>query len=166
MKQELLGHLTDVLCLYKNPSDANLLVSGSSDRSARVWDIRQNKAVQTYSNNSEVNAVCWFSNGTTFLAASDDASCRLYDTRSFSQIHHLRDDGIKYGPTSADVSKSGRFVVTGHDDCQAVIWDVLSEKSLTTNLVSHRDKVSCVGFDCDGHAICTGSWDALLKIWS
>lgn len=32
-------------------------------------------------------------------------------------------------------------------------------------LAGHDQRVSCLGVSSDGEALCTGSWDATLKIW-
>jgi len=31
-------------------------------------------------------------------------------------------------------------------------------------LAAHENRVSCLGVSSDGHALCTGSWDCLLKV--
>ena len=42
--------------------NANLFVSGSCDATAKVWDIRTGKAVQTFTGHeSDINAVQWVS---------------------------------------------------------------------------------------------------------
>lgn len=33
-------------------------------------------------------------------------------------------------------------------------------------LDQHRNRVSCIGVNVDGTALCTGSWDNMLKIWA
>ena len=34
------------------------------------------------------------------------------------------------------------------------------------SLQAHENRVSCVGVSRDGKALCTGSWDTLLRIWA
>ena len=166
MKQNFLGHNLDILCIFNSPVDNNIFLTGSMDETAKIWDIRAGEAVQTFQNASCVNTLCWLGNGSAFFTGSDDGSSSLFDLRSYCQLHKIQDDSIHFGVTSSDISKGNRFLVTGYDNCQAILWDILAEKSLIYPLSSHRDKVSCLSFDNDGQSICTGSWDMLLKIWS
>jgi WD40 repeat protein len=38
--------------------------------------------------------------------------------------------------------------------------------TLVDQLIGHDNRVSCLGVSEDGKALCTGSWDTLLKIWA
>jgi WD40 repeat protein len=50
------------------------------------------------------------------------------------------------------------------------LFSHLVSSSLVFHLVSlftgHENRVSCLGVSPSGDALCTGSWDALLKIWA
>lgn len=67
--------------------------------------------------------------------------------------------------TSVAFSISGRFLFAGYDDNRCCVWDTL-RGDLVHTLDGHDNRVSCLGVNVDGTALCTGSWDALLKIWA
>lgn len=85
--QEFADHLGDVMSLSVNPLDNNQFVSGACDAFAKLWDIRQQKCVQTFAaHDSDINAIQFFPNGNAFGTGSDDASCRLFDIRADREL--------------------------------------------------------------------------------
>ena len=75
------------MSLSINPLDANQFVSGACDAFAKLWDIRQQKCVQTFAaHDSDINAIQFFPNGNAFGTGSDDASCRLFDIRADREL--------------------------------------------------------------------------------
>lgn len=97
-------------------------------------------------------------------------------------------DNILCGITSVAFSASGRILFAGYDDNNCNVWDTLKVSSalslairffvctLTYSaaftlqgervgvLTGHENRVSCLGVSQDGMALCTGSWDSLLKV--
>ena len=76
-------------------------------------------------------------------------------------------DKIVSGVTSVAFSASGRVLFAGHDDSSCVGWDTLGEgQNVAFPLAGHESRVSCLGVNSKGEALCTGSWDSLLKVWA
>jgi guanine nucleotide-binding protein G(I)/G(S)/G(T) subunit beta-1 len=98
-----------------------------------------------------------------FGTGSDDASCRLFDIRADRELMQYTHDNILCGITSVAFSISGRFLFAGYDDFNCNVWDTLKGERLFT-LQGHDNRVSCLGVSSDGMALCTGSWDSLLKV--
>mmetsp|Transcript_26761 Transcript_26761/g.54545 ORF Transcript_26761/g.54545 Transcript_26761/m.54545 type:complete len:344 (-) Transcript_26761:143-1174(-) len=164
-------HQGDVMFVSLNPSDPNQFVSGSCDHTAKVWDIRQGKAVMTYhGHESDINSVAFFPDGKAFGTASDDSSCRLFDLRSHNQINEFTTDRIVCGITSVAFSSSGALLFAGYDDFQAMVWDSTAspgdEAAALQQLTSHENRVSCLGTQERGQALCSGSWDTTLRVWA
>lgn len=89
----------------------------------------------------------------------------MFDVRAMQQMNRFHDDEIMCGITSVDFSKSGKYLFAGYDDNNATVWDTLSAEVIQT-LEGHENRVSCLGVSEDGQALCTGSWDTLLKVWA
>jgi len=66
---------------------------------------------------------------------------------------------------SVAFSVSGRLLFAGYDDFNCNVWDTLKGERVGV-LAAHENRVSCLGVSSDGNALCTGSWDSLLKIWA
>lgn len=160
-------HKGDVMSLDVQPKSHNLFVSGSCDGFAKVWDYRAGKScVGTYTGHeSDINSVKFFPDGNAFVSASDDSTIRLYDVRAYAQVNHFHNNRIVCGITSVDFSKTGRFIFGGYDDYNCYVWDTQTGGNITM-LSGHDNRISCLGVSPDGKAVCTGSWDMLLKIWA
>ncbi|CAI5733032.1 unnamed protein product [Peronospora destructor] len=161
-------HSGDVMSVSINPHNPNLFVSGSCDSTAKVWDVRMGKTTHTFQGHeSDINSVDFFPSGNALGTGSDDSSCRLFDLRAYGELNNFSNDKILCGITSLSFSKSGRFLFAGYDDYNCYCWDVLSATGPHIyQLAGHENRVSCLGVNSTGQALCTGSWDTLLKIWA
>lgn len=149
------------LSLGPNP---NVFVSGACDATAKVWDIRSKRCVQTFTGHeSDINSVQFFPDGNAFGTGSDDASCRLFDLRADRELNQYTNDSIICGITSVGFSVSGRLLFAGYDDFTCNVWDTLKGERVGV-LSGHDNRVSCLGVSSDGMALCTGSWDTYLKV--
>jgi len=163
---EFSDHNGDVMSVSLIPSQPNFFISGACDATAKLWDVRSGKCTQTFSGHeTDINAVQYFPNGLSFATGSDDAFCRLFDIRANRELNHYTHDSIACGITSVAFSKSGRFLFAGYDDFDCNVWDTLKGERIGV-LQGHNDRVSCLGVTADGMALCTGSWDNLLRIWA
>jgi len=163
---DFIGHTGDVMSVSIVPDKQNYFISGACDASAKLWDIRSGKCEQTFTGHeSDINAIQYFPNGLSFGTGSDDATCRLFDIRASREMMQYAHDEIICGITSIGFSASGRYLFAGYDDCNCNVWDTLKGERIGT-LASHSNRLSCLGVSNDGKALCTGSWDSLLRIWA
>ena len=107
----------------------------------------------------------FFPNGDAFATGSDDASCKLFDLRADRELNTYSHDNILCGITSVAFSTSGRVLFAGYDDYNCNVWDTLKGERIGV-LSGHDNRISCLGVSGDGIALCTGSWDSLLKVSS
>lgn len=107
----------------------------------------------------------FFPSGTAIGTGSDDASCRLFDLRADRELNAYVKEDILHGITSVAFSVSGRLLFGGYDDYSTHVWDTLKAERVGI-LSGHDNRVSCLGVSKDGMALCTGSWDSLLKVWA
>jgi len=161
-------HKSDVMSLSISPTNPSIFVSGSVDATAKIWDIRSSKCVQTHiGHEADINSVDFFPDGNAFGTGSDDSTCRIFDMRSYGEVNKFGCDSIKCGITSVAFSKSGRILFAGYDDFNTYAWDTLNNgKTHAYQLQPHDNRVSCLGVNKKGDALCTGSWDTFLKIWA
>lgn len=161
-------HQNDVMSVSVYDSQ-NYFVSGSCDATAKLWDHRaetSKNCVKTFpGHESDINSVQFFPDGYAFGTGSDDSSCRLFDIRAYLQLNRYSNEKILCGITSVAFSKTGKMLFAGYDDYNCYVWDT-QLGTLVDQLVGHDNRVSCLGVSEDGKALCTGSWDTLLKIWA
>ena len=146
--------------------DGKLLVTGSWDQSAKIWDIATGKAVRKLDglHQGYVNSVEFSPDGQLILTASDDGTARLWDVATGEPIKTIfrgHDSRIRQARFSSD----GARVLTTASDKTARIWDRQTGESLQT-LVGHEWAVLCGEFSRDGERVITGSEDNTALIWN
>lgn len=163
---EFSDHTGDVMSVSIIPEKRDYFISGAVDSTAKLWDIRSGKCELTFEGHeSDINSIQFFPNGLSFVTGSDDASCRLFDIRAHKELQQYTHDSILCGITSVALSVSGRYLFAGYEDFHCHVWDTLKGERIGT-LKGHENRVSCLGVSPDGMALCTGSWDKLLRIWA
>jgi len=166
--REFQEHKGDVMGLSLSPTDHNIFVSGACDGMAKVWDINSGKCIQTFvAHECDINAVQFLPNGFGFATGSDDGSCRLFDLRSDRDLigYSIGNNPQPIAITSLDFSISSRYLFAGYDDYTCQVFDTLRGNTMWV-LQGHTNRVSCIGVNMNGTALCTGSWDCVLKIWA
>jgi len=158
-------HDNDVMCMALNQAKTSF-ISGGCDSNIKVWDISSGKCTQNfYIPDGDLNSCCYFPSGHAFVAGSEEGSSHLYDLRADKELQSYVPDS-KSAVTSTAFSSSGRYLFTGCDDNTVQVFDTLNGKKLWALDGGHEQRVSCLTVNMDGTALCTGSWDNLLKIWA
>ena len=107
-------HGGDVMSVAVGPGLGDSFVSGSCDATSKVWDVRTGKCTHTFhGHQSDVNSVAYFPDGRSFGTGSDDASCCIFDLRSYGPVNTFSNQAITCGITSISFSKSGRVLFAG-----------------------------------------------------
>lgn len=161
------GHGQDVMDVSLLPHSDNLFVTGSCDATCKVWDHRaKNSHVLTfYGHSHDINTVDTSRKGNFFVSAGDDSKIIIHDLRSYGPIHVFpAADDSEIAITSVAFSHSSRIVFAGYDDTQCMAHDILTGQPMGL-LEAHRNRVSCLGINKSGNALCTGGWDNCLRIW-
>ena len=109
--------------------------------------------------------------GMSFGTCSEDGTARVFDIRAHNQVSLLLGkvrDATEGGLTSVSFSRSGRILFGGHADGNVLAWDILSDKTSPAFSFNqaHEQHISCLSVNPKGDALCTGSWDNMLKIWA
>ena len=156
------GHIRDVLSVCVSP-DGKHVVTGSSDRTARIWRLSDSSLVHTLEGHkSAVTSVCVTADGKHVVTASNDNTARIWLLSDGSLVHTLQ--GHTSFVNSVCVTAGYKQVVTGSDDKTARIWR-LSDGSLVHTLHGHTSFVNSVCVTPDGTHVVTGSEDRTARIW-
>jgi WD repeat and SOF domain-containing protein 1 len=67
------GHKDGVHCLYKHPTQLNILLSGACDGEIKIWNLMNRKCIQTYlAHDGFVRGICMNQSADTFFSCGND----------------------------------------------------------------------------------------------
>jgi len=143
--------------------DNRQAISGSEDRTVRLWDAGTGKCLRVLEGHIEcVNSVALSVDGELALSGSDDNTIRLWDVASGKCLRVLK--GHMAGVNSVALSADGRHALSGSDDNTIRFWDAESGKCLRA-LEGHNGGVNSVAFSKDGKRALSGSDDKTVRFW-
>jgi WD40 repeat protein len=153
----LRGHQRDVVCLAFRPDGARL-VSGSTDRTVRVWDPATGAEERVLTGHERsLEDVAWSPDG-TLIASAESQTVRIWRVADGAPLHVLAGGGFRVA-----FDPGGSRVWAGGFDGTVRVWDVASG-ALVASPRPHADRVSSIGFGADGRALTT-SWDGRVIAW-
>ncbi|CAK7890999.1 guanine nucleotide-binding protein subunit beta [[Candida] anglica] len=150
---------TDINCIRMFPM-GHTFAAGSDDGVIRLYDMRADCQISTFSLHDEMKAFASQSQvyretqGNSFGGSPERSSINT----SYSSLYSP-------GVNSLDFSRSGRILFSCYADYGCVMWDVLKCEAVGM-LGGHQSKISQVRSSPDGMAIATASWDSTIKIWA
>jgi dipeptidyl aminopeptidase/acylaminoacyl peptidase len=143
--------------------DGTRIVTGSWDKTARVWDARTGAPqLELEGHAAGVSSVAFSPDGTCIVTTSWDQTAKVWDARTGSPLLDLK--GHKSWVFSAAFSPDGRRIVTGSMDRTAKVWDARTGLP-QLELKGHTGPVESAVFSPDGTRIVTGSQDRTAKVW-
>jgi hypothetical protein len=100
-----------------------LVLTGSADNTARLWDAATGEAVATLTGHTAaVRAVAFSTDGKRVLTGSDDNTARLWDAATGEAVATLK--GHTAPVWDVAFSPDGKRVLTGSADNTARLWDL------------------------------------------
>ena len=164
--------LTDINMSHSNyvtsvaiSSGGKHLVSGSGDKTVKIWDMSTGRLVNTLRGHGDsVESVAISSDGEYIVSGSRDTTVKVWDIGSGRVLDTLRGhDGTVW---SVAISSDGEYIVSGSQDNFVKIWDISGYIStLVKNLVGHIGSVESVAISSGGEYIVSGSNDKTVKVW-
>jgi WD40 repeat protein len=158
----LSGHQGDVNALAVTP-DGRLAISGSTDKTLKVWDLRSGKEIATLSgHHGAVYALAVTPDGRRVVSGSADKTLKVWDLGSGKEIGTL--SGHQDIVSAVAVTSDSRLAISGSTDKTLKVWDLGSGKEIGT-LTGHQNAVKALVVTPDGRRVVSGSADQTLKVW-
>ena len=158
----LRGHL-DALTSVAFSADGQRILTGSNDKTAKVWEAASGKELVTLKGHrGQVTGAAFSPDGQRIVTTSGDRTARVWEAASGRELLVL--NGHLVGIGAVAWSPDGQRIVTGRDDRTAKVWEAATGRELLT-LKGHTGHIQSVRFSRDGQRIVTGSWDRTVRVW-
>jgi TIR domain/WD domain, G-beta repeat len=157
----LTGHTDTIYALAIAP-DGRTALSGSYDKTLRLWDLASGSIIRTLTGHTgRVFSVAIAPDGRTALSGSEDKTLRLWDLTSGSTIRTLT--GHTDIVFSVAISPDGRTALSGSNDKTVRLWNLASGSMIRT--LTGANEAFSVAIVPDGRTALSGSADKTLRQW-
>ena len=120
----LTGHNDLVNSVAYSP-DGKYIVSGSRDKTIKVWNAQTYRAVATLTgHDGYVSSVLYSPNGKYIISGNDDTTIKVWDATTYKEVATLT--GHDEWVNSVACSPDGRYIVSGSSDHTIMVWDTLT----------------------------------------
>jgi len=167
LKHTLTGHTGKVLSAKFLGEDSSKIVSGSHDRTLKIWDLRSKACTKTIFAGSSCNDLLTADvAGTTIISGHFDKKIRFWDVRQDQNINEIQLQGRV---TSLDLSQDMNFLLAVTRDDALKLIDMRNNQIIST----YRCEGFKVAFDytraCfspDAQFVMCGSYDGGVYVWN
>jgi len=160
---KLSGHEGHILTGKFNAAGTQLASAGK-DKLIFLWSVYgecKNSAVFKGHSNS-ILELAWSYNGDLVYTASADKTGGVFDVEAGERIKKMRDHS-SFVNAVCGTRRGEPFVLTGSDDCTAMVWDIRVRHP--THTYKHDFQVTSVAFSDDASQIFTAGIDNLVHCW-
>jgi len=145
--------------------DAQFMVSADHNGFVKYWQPNMNNVNMFQAHKDDpVRAVTFSPTSLKLATASDDGTARIFDFENCTEERTLRGHGSDV--RAAEWHPTKGLIVTGSRDSQQPVklWDPRTGNCLAT-LHDHKNSVTSVQWNKNGHWLLTGARDHLIKLY-
>lgn len=164
-KKSLRGHshfVSDVVL----SSDGQFALSGSWDKTLRLWEIATGQSTRTFIDHSkDVLSVAFSVDNRQIVSGSRDRTLKLWNTLGeckYTIVQDGHNDWVSCVRFSPNVKQP--LIVSAGWDRVVKVWNVNNFK-LTTNLIVHTGYINSVTISPDGSLCASGGKDGTAMLW-
>jgi WD40 repeat protein len=154
------GH-EDTVNSVVTSGDSRFMVSGSSDRTIRLFTFGDLQLTILNIHESSVNSVAVSPDNQSITSGSDDCTVLVRDISEGTQQHAISNHKIQV--TSIVFSPTGQLVVAGFYDGTIRMWNVATGTQQHT-MIGHEFSIHSVAFSPDGDSIASASLKD-IRVW-
>lgn len=159
--QQLNGHTKGITSVAFS-SDGSCIITGSIDKTARIWDTRSGKCQHELKGvTSTITSVALSPHSRVALTGLDNCTACLWSIKTGICKKILQHT---LGVTAVALSPHGKHALTGSCDKSVCLWNVRTGKII--DKLDHSDIVSAVTFNSHGTHVLIGLWNGTAYLWN
>jgi len=155
-RQLFVGHSADLTHVAYSP-DGKYVLSGSNDKTARLWDARTGKEIQQFVHTDGVDTVVFSPDGSYILTSTWDKTTRLWDAKSGKEIRQFEGGGAAYSP-------DGKIVLTNSENSVS-LWDATTGQKRKEFTISNGTLIYYPVLSPDGKYLLAGDSAGIAHLW-
>jgi WD40 repeat protein/serine/threonine protein kinase len=156
------GHKGGVTAVAMTP-DGRFVVSGSKDKTLRLWDLTTKKCLRTFEGHKkDVTAVAITPDGRFVVSGSTDSTLRLWDLSTAKCLRTYK--GHKLGITAVTVPPYGQVIVSGSKDKTLRLWNPATAECLQI-FKGQKSSITTVAATPDRRFVISGCIGKDLWVW-
>lgn len=172
--KKMMGHFNVVNSCCPARRGPPLIVSGSDDGTAKLWDMRQRGSIQSFPDNYQITAVGFSDASDKIYTGGIDNDVKVWDLRSRTEKPEpvMKLQGHHDMITGMQLSPDGSYVLTNSMDCTLRIWDMrpyAPQNRCVKILEGHQHNFEKNLLRCswspDGSKVTAGSSDCMVYVW-
>ncbi|HXG12116.1 MAG TPA: PQQ-binding-like beta-propeller repeat protein [Gemmataceae bacterium] len=161
----LRGHTEPIYGIAFTP-DGKHVITGSFDRTLRLWETATGKEVKTFAgpagHQNQVLCLALSPDGTNLASGSSDNTAKLWDIPSTTALRRfVHADAV----TAIALSPDGTRLAGAGKDGTVKVWAAADGKELL-NLRGHSGAVTGVAFSANGQLLVSSGADQTLRFWN
>jgi WD40 repeat protein len=162
LQQTITAHSDWVRCLSFTP-DAAKLVSGSFDKTIKLWQLDTGKVLYTLGDRVKGVFALAVSPDSNFLASGSwDEKIELWNLETGTLVRNLIHHQASV--RSLAVTPDSLTLISGSFDREIVLWS-LPDGAIITKIVD-REPIAAIALSTDGTFLASTGDDGIVKIWS
>jgi WD40 repeat protein len=144
--------------------DGKTVVSGSMDKTVKVWNPMNGSLVRTLSGHTDfVTGVGFTKNGGQIISGSLDGNLIAWNAASGARMAASHD--FQNQVESISISPDGTLLAAGYKDGSIILWGT-EDGSYRLMGSKHSDRVIDMAFSPDDTTFASGSADGTIILWS
>lgn len=161
----LTDHSDTVNCVAISP-DSQTLVSGSADKTIKIWNLYTGNRLRTLEEHSDtVNCVAISPDGQTLVSGGADKTIKIWNLHTGKQVHNL--GGLFFAHVdsicSLAITPDGQTIISGSQDHTIKLWNLATRRQ-TGTLSQNSWGVYSLAITPDNQAIASDCLDHTIKL--
>jgi WD40 repeat protein len=156
------GHTDSVNALALSP-DGRQIVSGSSDKTLKVWDLESGRLIHSLEGHTDsVRTLALSTDGRHVISGSDDQTLKVWDLESGRLVRSL--EGHTDSVTTLTLTSDGRQIISGTYNGVFKVWDLHSGRMIRS-IEKDKDWIYPQLLTPNGLQIVSDAIDGTTETW-